>query len=159
MIVFRSRPLVPEWWNWQTRTFEGRVGKPVRVRIPPPAPIHHCPTGGVEPLAARRLGLLLGRLRLLGLRARIDALAAGAHDAARRPVDAQEAPARRAAQVRSGAIRGHRLLTRVPHTRVPAASRMTPRENTPITAGAPKFFTKNPASRLPSGMPPRKARP
>ncbi len=25
--------------EWQTRTFEGRVGKPVRVRVPPPAPI------------------------------------------------------------------------------------------------------------------------
>jgi hypothetical protein len=30
-------PPVPEWWNWQTRTFEGRVEKSVRVRIPPPA--------------------------------------------------------------------------------------------------------------------------
>ena len=34
----RSHLPVPEWWNWQTRTFEGRVGRPVRVRIPPPAP-------------------------------------------------------------------------------------------------------------------------
>ena len=25
--------------EWQTRTFEGRVGKPVRVQIPPSAPI------------------------------------------------------------------------------------------------------------------------
>jgi hypothetical protein len=24
--------------EWQTRTFEGRVGKPVRVQIPPSAP-------------------------------------------------------------------------------------------------------------------------
>jgi hypothetical protein len=24
--------------EWQTRTFEGRVGKPMRVRVPPPAP-------------------------------------------------------------------------------------------------------------------------
>jgi hypothetical protein len=24
-----------EWRNWQTRTVEGRVGKPVRVRLPP----------------------------------------------------------------------------------------------------------------------------
>jgi hypothetical protein len=30
---------VPEWWNWQTRTFEGRVEKSMRVRVPPPAPI------------------------------------------------------------------------------------------------------------------------
>src|SRR5439155_22671836 len=29
---------VPEWWNWQTRTFEGRVEKSMRVRVPPPAP-------------------------------------------------------------------------------------------------------------------------
>ena len=28
----------PEWWNWQTRTFEGRVEKSMRVRVPPPAP-------------------------------------------------------------------------------------------------------------------------
>ena len=34
-----SRPhVLPEWWNWQTRTFEGRVGQPMRVRVPPPAP-------------------------------------------------------------------------------------------------------------------------
>ena len=37
--IDRSSPHpVPEWWNWQTRTFEGRVGKPMRVRVPPPAP-------------------------------------------------------------------------------------------------------------------------
>jgi hypothetical protein len=29
---------VPKWWNWQTRTLEGRVGRPVGVRIPPSAP-------------------------------------------------------------------------------------------------------------------------
>ena len=28
----------PEWWNWQTRTFEGRVAQAVRVQVPPPAP-------------------------------------------------------------------------------------------------------------------------
>src|SRR2546429_4485770 len=27
--------------EWQTRTFEGRVGKPVRVQIPPSAPTFH----------------------------------------------------------------------------------------------------------------------
>ena len=27
-----------EWWNWQTRTFEGRVAQAVRVQIPPRAP-------------------------------------------------------------------------------------------------------------------------
>src|SRR5262249_54521530 len=37
-IVSSSPTGVPEWWNWQTRTFEGRVEKSVRVRIPPPAP-------------------------------------------------------------------------------------------------------------------------
>ena len=30
---------VPKWWNWQTRTFEGRVGQPMGVQIPPSAPI------------------------------------------------------------------------------------------------------------------------
>ena len=28
----------PKWRNWQTRTFEGRVGQPVGVRVPPSAP-------------------------------------------------------------------------------------------------------------------------
>ena len=27
------------WWNWQTRTFEGRMAKAVGVQIPPRAPI------------------------------------------------------------------------------------------------------------------------
>ncbi len=26
--------------EWQTRTFEGRVGKPMRVQVPPSAPIN-----------------------------------------------------------------------------------------------------------------------
>jgi hypothetical protein len=26
------------WWNWQTRTFEGRMAKAVRVQVPPRAP-------------------------------------------------------------------------------------------------------------------------
>src|SRR5947208_10368040 len=30
--------LAPKWRNWQTRTFEGRVGQPVGVRVPPSAP-------------------------------------------------------------------------------------------------------------------------
>jgi hypothetical protein len=32
------RSLAPKWRNWQTRTFEGRVGQPVGVRVPPSAP-------------------------------------------------------------------------------------------------------------------------
>jgi hypothetical protein len=26
------------WWNWQTRTFEGRMPKGLRVQVPPRAP-------------------------------------------------------------------------------------------------------------------------
>jgi hypothetical protein len=36
--ILRSRPSGPKWRNWQTRTFEGRVGQPVGVRVPPSAP-------------------------------------------------------------------------------------------------------------------------
>src|SRR6185436_10340467 len=39
---------LPEWWNWQTRTFEGRVGKPMRVRVPPPAPSKELVAVGVQ---------------------------------------------------------------------------------------------------------------
>ena len=34
-----ARRFVPKWRNWQTRTFEGRVGQPVGVRVPPSAPL------------------------------------------------------------------------------------------------------------------------
>ena len=30
----------PGWWNWQTRTFEGRMLNSVGVRVPLPAPIN-----------------------------------------------------------------------------------------------------------------------
>ena len=30
--------IVSEWWNGQTRTFEGRMPKGVRVQVPPPTP-------------------------------------------------------------------------------------------------------------------------
>ena len=30
-------PLKLGWWNWQTRTFEGRMAKAVRVQVPPRA--------------------------------------------------------------------------------------------------------------------------
>ena len=33
-------PHGPKWRNWQTRTFEGRVGQPVGVRVPPSAPLN-----------------------------------------------------------------------------------------------------------------------
>ena len=36
--ILRPRRFVPKWRNWQTRTFEGRVGQPVGVRVPPSAP-------------------------------------------------------------------------------------------------------------------------
>ena len=36
--VFGCGWFKPEWWNWQTRTFEGRVAQAVRVQVPPPAP-------------------------------------------------------------------------------------------------------------------------
>jgi hypothetical protein len=29
-----------KWRNWQTRTFEGRVGQPMRVQVPPSAPTY-----------------------------------------------------------------------------------------------------------------------
>src|SRR5213076_312200 len=35
--ILRVR-IAPKWRNWQTRTFEGRVGQPVGVRVPPSAP-------------------------------------------------------------------------------------------------------------------------
>src|SRR5262249_37267886 len=37
-VYFALIPLEPKWRNWQTRTFEGRVGQPVGVRVPPSAP-------------------------------------------------------------------------------------------------------------------------
>lgn len=30
-----------EWWNWQTRTFEGRMAIALRVQIPSPAPLRN----------------------------------------------------------------------------------------------------------------------
>ena len=30
--------IVSEWWNGQTRTFEGRMPRGVRVQVPPPTP-------------------------------------------------------------------------------------------------------------------------
>ena len=36
--TYNSRDYGAEVVEWQTRTFEGRVGKPVRVQIPPSAP-------------------------------------------------------------------------------------------------------------------------
>lgn len=30
--------IVSEWWNGQTRTFEGRIRNWVRVQVPPPTP-------------------------------------------------------------------------------------------------------------------------
>ena len=37
---FHNLPVRAEVVEWQTRTFEGRVGKPMRVQVPPSAPIH-----------------------------------------------------------------------------------------------------------------------
>ena len=37
-VYFAFVPSGPKWRNWQTRTFEGRVGQPVGVRVPPSAP-------------------------------------------------------------------------------------------------------------------------
>lgn len=31
--------IVSEWWNGQTRTFEGRIRNWVRVQVPPPTPV------------------------------------------------------------------------------------------------------------------------
>src|SRR2546428_10821273 len=53
--------------EWQTRTFEGRVGKPVRVQIPPSAPTFHpmsdwtlklnaVAAGAVPPLGVTKAG-------------------------------------------------------------------------------------------------------
>ena len=39
------------WWNWQTRTFEGRMPKGLRVQVPPRAPF--------EVLDVRRVDLVL----------------------------------------------------------------------------------------------------
>ncbi len=36
---FHNLPVRAEVVEWQTRTFEGRVGKPMRVQVPPSAPI------------------------------------------------------------------------------------------------------------------------
>ena len=35
---FHNLPIRAEVVEWQTRTFEGRVGKPMRVQVPPSAP-------------------------------------------------------------------------------------------------------------------------
>jgi hypothetical protein len=36
-LPFTSHLLTLGWWNWQTRTFEGRMPKGLRVRVPPRA--------------------------------------------------------------------------------------------------------------------------
>src|SRR5437762_11740264 len=36
-LPFTSHLLMLGWWNWQTRTFEGRMPKGLRVRVPPRA--------------------------------------------------------------------------------------------------------------------------
>ena len=46
--------LAPKWRNWQTRTFEGRVGQPVGVRVPPSAPIRQGQAAAHQREPARR---------------------------------------------------------------------------------------------------------
>ena len=41
---FHNLPARAEVVEWQTRTFEGRVGKPMRVQVPPSAPIPYRPS-------------------------------------------------------------------------------------------------------------------
>src|SRR5204862_7755487 len=36
-LPFTSHLLTLGWWNWKTRTFEGRMPKGLRVRVPPRA--------------------------------------------------------------------------------------------------------------------------
>ena len=44
---FHNLPGRAEVVEWQTRTFEGRVGKPMRVQVPPSAPTSLLPIGFV----------------------------------------------------------------------------------------------------------------
>src|SRR5947199_10396877 len=59
-LPFTSHLLTLGWWNWQTRTFEGRMPKGLRVRVPPRARfrLHHEPLKFkvfcVSPLSAAR---------------------------------------------------------------------------------------------------------
>jgi hypothetical protein len=53
----------------------------------------------------------------------------------------------------------YKCLIRAFQARLDAASTASPTENAPITRGAPSDRTSAPASRLPTGMPPRNATP
>ena len=65
---YNPHSTVAEVVEWQTRTFEGRVGKPVRVQIPPSAPYSHYREPPSKPawpheifaVSRYRLSLLLG---------------------------------------------------------------------------------------------------
>lgn len=63
------------------------------------------------------------------------------------------------APLRSIAGPDHSRDTRAPRARSTSAIAASRKQNEPITQGAPKRATKRPATTLPSGMPPRKARP
>lgn len=55
------------WWNWKTRTLEGRVARAVRVRVPP------------DPLSAgKRIGIALcSRSKVLRVRIPLSRLKTG----------------------------------------------------------------------------------
>lgn len=41
IIIYSGYVKLQEWWNWQTRTFEGRMAIALRVQIPSPAPLRN----------------------------------------------------------------------------------------------------------------------
>ena len=55
----------PKWRNWQTRTFEGRVGQPVGVRVPPSAPVELIAPNPFPPIVLAAINRFTRRARTL----------------------------------------------------------------------------------------------
>ena len=57
--------LEPEWWNWETQGTQNPPGlAPVRVRLPPPAPIEYAMDFRAFLLRPLRIGRAADRVRL-----------------------------------------------------------------------------------------------